>query len=158
MIIMDPGVLDDPFYPLMIYNYSEITLRINRVKPEHYDSNLPCFQYYSYGYGEQESYVQLPGEELVNEVVQTHCQRDEPKEMKISLKPYLAKNSSVGQLIIFIEPTEKAWKECQHDQWQRKPKLSAWLQCTRLAVDVFVSSGKYNYIDRANIFPHYNSK
>ncbi|CAF1121901.1 unnamed protein product [Rotaria sordida] len=142
LIVMDPGVLDEPFYPFMVYNYSEITLRINRVKPEHYHSNLPCFQQYSYIHGEEESYRQLPGEELLNKVVQTNCERDEPKEMKVPLKAYLAENSGVGQLIVFIEPTEKAWNECQHNHWQRKPIISAWLQCTRLAVDVFVSSGK----------------
>ena len=139
---MDPGVLDEPFYPLMVYNYSELTVRINRVKPEHYDPNLPCFRGYAYGYGEGESYVKLPGEELLNEVMQTHCERDEPKEIKIPLKAYLAKNSGVGQLIVFIEPSQKAWNEFQHNQWERKQVISAWLQCTRLAVDVFVSAGK----------------
>ncbi|CAF1370238.1 unnamed protein product [Adineta steineri] len=141
MIIMDPGVLDEPFYPFIVYNYSEITLRINRVKPEHYNLNLPCFQQYFYRYGEEESYHQLPGEELLNEVIQTNCERDEPKEIKIPLKSYLTKNSGVGQLIIFIEPTEKACQECQHNHWERKQIISAWLQCTRLAVDLFVSPG-----------------
>ena len=152
MIIMDPGVLDEPFYPFMVYNYSEITLRINRVKPEHYDPNLPCFQFYSYRHDEQKSYIQLPGEELLNKVVQTHCERDEPKEMKIPLKPYLTKESGVGQLIVFIEPTQKACEECEHNQWQSKQVISAWLQCTRLAVDVFVSSGRYTLIDLISNF------
>ncbi|CAF4189665.1 unnamed protein product, partial [Adineta steineri] len=141
MIIMDPGVLDEPFYPFMVYNYSELTLRINRVKPEHYNPNLPCFQQHSHRHIEEESHHQLPGEELFNEVMQTNCERDEPKEIKIPLKSYLTKNSGVGQLIIFIEPTEKAWQECQHNHWERKQIISAWLQCTRLAVDLFVSSG-----------------
>ncbi|CAF4004957.1 unnamed protein product, partial [Adineta steineri] len=142
MIIMDPGVLDEPFYPFMVYNYSEITLRINRVKPEHYNPNLPCFQQYSHRHREEEdAHHQLPGEELFNEVIQTNCERDEPKEIKIPLKSYLTKTSSVGQLIVFIEPTEKAWNECQHNDWQRKQIISAWLQCTRLAVDLFVSPG-----------------
>jgi hypothetical protein len=141
MIVMDPGVLNDPFYPFMVYNYSEITLRINRVKPEHYHSNLACFQQYFYGNEGEKSVIELPGEELLNEVVQTNCERDEPKEIKVPLKSYLTKNSEVGQLIVFIEPTQKAWDECQHSNWQRKPIVSAWLQCTQLAVDVFVSSG-----------------
>jgi uncharacterized protein YfaS (alpha-2-macroglobulin family) len=141
MIVMDPGVLDDPFYPFMVYNYSELTVRINRVKPEHYSPELPCIRGYARQHGEEESSLQLPGDELFNAVVQTSCERDEPKEIKIPLKPYLAKGSGVGQLIVFIEPTEKAWKECQHNQWQPKPMVSAWLQCTRLAVDVFVSAG-----------------
>lgn len=139
---MDPGVLDDPFYPLMLYNYSEITLRINRVKPEHYQPDLPCFQQYYYG-NDEETYRQLPGEQLLNEIIQTNCERDEPKEMKIPLKQYLTKDSGVGQLIIFIEPTEKAWNVCKRNEWERKPIVSAWLQCTRLAVDVFVSSGNF---------------
>lgn len=143
MIVMDPGVLNDPFYPIMIYNYSEITLRINRVKAEHYDPNLPCLQQYSYG--QEEETVQIPGEELLNKTLKTDCERDEPKEMKISLKPYLNNESGVGQLIIYIEPTQKAWEECEHSQWERKKKLSAWLQCTRLAVDVYTSSGKYTF-------------
>ncbi|CAF4365835.1 unnamed protein product, partial [Adineta steineri] len=45
------------------------------------------------------------------------------------------------QLIVFIEPTEKAWNGCQHNDWQRKQVISVWLQCTRLAVDLFVSPG-----------------
>ncbi|CAF4067229.1 unnamed protein product, partial [Adineta steineri] len=142
MIIMDPGVLDEAFYPFMVYNYSEITLRINRVKPEHYNLNLPCFQQYFYRHGEEESYHQLPGEELLNEVIQTNCERDEPKEIRVPLKSYLTQTSNVAQLIIFIEPTEKAWQECQHNHWQRKQVISAWLQCTRLAIDLFVSPGR----------------
>ncbi|CAF4572540.1 unnamed protein product, partial [Didymodactylos carnosus] len=46
MIIMDPGVLDEPFYPFMVYNYSELTIRVNKVKPEHYQQCLPCFNSY----------------------------------------------------------------------------------------------------------------
>ncbi|CAF3912925.1 unnamed protein product [Adineta steineri] len=140
MIIMDPGVLDDAFYPFLIYNYSEIILRVNQVKPEHYRQDLPCFQQYSYRNGQEESNRELPGEELFNETVQTNCERDEPKEMKIPLKTYLSKESGVGQLIIFIEPTDKAWDACRQNEWEHKPIVSAWLQCTRLAVDVFVSS------------------
>ena len=147
MIVMDPGVLNEPFYPFMVYNYSELTLRINRVKAEDYDPNLPCFQPYSYMQREgKESYIQLPGQELLNEIIQTNCESDEPKEIKIPLETYLSKNNGVGQLIVFIEPTEKAWNQCQHQHWERKKILSAWLQCTRLAVDVFVSPGKYSIL------------
>jgi hypothetical protein len=143
MIVMDPGILNDPVYSFMVHNYSEITLRINRVKPEHYHPNLPCFQRHFYGNEGEQSVIELPGEELLNEVVQTNCERDEPKEIKVPLKSYLTKNSGVGQLIVFITPTQKAWDESQHNHWQRKKILSAWLQCTRLAIDVFVSSGNY---------------
>lgn len=142
MIVMDPGVLDDPFYPIMIYNFSEVVLRINRVKPEHYSTDLPCIRGYSHLHGQEQAPLELPGEELCNEVVQTNCERDDPKEMKIPLKAYLTKDSGVGQLIIYIEPTAKAWQDCKPNEWQQKPMVSAWLQCTRLAVDVFVSSGK----------------
>jgi hypothetical protein len=148
---MDPGVLNDPFYPFMVYNYSEIILRINRVKPEHYHSSLPCFQQYSYGNEGEKSVIELPGEELLNEVVQTNCERDEPKEIKVPLKSYLTKNSGVGQLIVFIEPTLKAWYKCQHNHWERKHIVSAWLQCTKLAVDLFVSSGNYTLLCRVSI-------
>ncbi|CAF4285359.1 unnamed protein product, partial [Adineta steineri] len=34
----------------------------------------------------------------------------------------------------------KAWDACRQNEWEHKPIGSAWLQCTRLAVDVFVSS------------------
>ncbi|CAF4854577.1 unnamed protein product, partial [Rotaria sp. Silwood1] len=144
MITMDPGVLDEPFYPFMVYNYSEVTLRIHRVKPEHYHPNLPCFNSHSYTYEGQEWYNKLPGEELLNEVVQTNCERDEPKEIRVPLRAYLTKNSGVGQLIILIEPTKKALSECQDNNWQYRQIISVWLQCTRLAVDVFVSSGTSN--------------
>jgi hypothetical protein len=148
MIIMDPGVLNDPFYPFMVYNYSELNIRINRVKPEHYHLSLPCFNPYSYQFiGEQkESNINLPGEELLNEIMQTNCERDDPKEITLPLKSYLTKESGVGQLIVLIQPTEEAWKQCEHNQWDRKPIVSAWLQCTRLTVDAFISSGKYKIL------------
>ncbi|CAF2070665.1 unnamed protein product [Rotaria magnacalcarata] len=146
MITMDPGVLDEPFYPLMVYNYSELTLRIHRVKPEHYHPNLPCFNSYSYISEREEWYNKLPGEELLNEVIQTNCERDEPKEIRIPLKAYLKKDSGVGQLIVVIEPTKKAWDECQANNWQYRQIISVWLQCTRLAADVFVCSGTSNIL------------
>ncbi|CAF2687585.1 unnamed protein product [Rotaria sp. Silwood2] len=143
MITVDPDVLDEPFYPFMVYNYSEVMLHIHRVKPEHYHPNLPCFNSYSYTYEGGELYNKLPGEELLNEVVQTNCERDEPKEIRVPLKTYLTKNSGVGQLIVLIEPTRKALNECEDNNWQHRQIISVWLQCTRLAVDVFVSSGTY---------------
>ena len=154
---MDPGVLDEPFYPFMVYNYSELVVRINRVKPEHYDPNLPCFDSYTYTNEKQPWYNKLPGDELLNRIIQTNCERDEPKEIRISLKAYLTKNSGVGQLIVLIEPTEKAWKEIQNSQWQYRQVLSAWLQCTRLAVDIFVSSGNcvLEFIDTNFVFVCY---
>ncbi|CAF3755727.1 unnamed protein product [Rotaria sp. Silwood1] len=141
MVTMDPGVLDEPFYPFMVYNFSELTVRINRVKPEHYDQMLPCFNSYAYTMEDQPWYNKLPGEELLNEVMQTNCERDEPKEIRISLKQYLNQNSGTGQLILLIEPTKKAWSECQNHDWQYRQVKSAWIQCTRLAVDLFVSTG-----------------
>ncbi|CAF0889863.1 unnamed protein product [Adineta ricciae] len=147
MIIMDPGVLDDPFYPFMVYNYSEVTLRVNLVQPEDYRRDLPCFQPYLHQRRERVANTHLPGKELINQTIQTDCERDVPKEMKFPLKSYLAQETGVGQLMISIEPTEKAWKQCQHHEWEEKPVISAWLQCTRLAIDVFHSSVR----DGANI-------
>lgn len=139
---MDPGLLNEPFYSFMVYNYSELKVRINRIKPEHYDSNLPCFNPYAYITEGQSWYNKLPGEELLNEVIKTNCERDEPKEMRILLKEYLNKDSGVGQLILLVEPTKKACDECQNNEWQYRQIKSVWIQCTRLAVDLFFSSGK----------------
>ena len=143
MAIMDPAVLSDPFYSLMVYNYSELNVRINRVKPEHYNLQLPCFNPYSYQFNDEEknATINLPGEELVNQVVQTNCEPDAPKEISIPLKSYLANGSGIGQLIVLVQPTEQAWNKFEHNRWERKPVVSAWLQFTRLAVDAFVSPG-----------------
>ncbi|CAF4359193.1 unnamed protein product [Rotaria sp. Silwood2] len=148
MITMDPGLLDDPYYSFMVCNYSALVLRINRVKPEHYHSNL---LYYSARFNEdedqdeeedeeQKSYSKLLGEALLNEIIQTNCQRNEPKEIRIPLKAYFTKSFGVGQLLILITPTKKAYKECKHRYWGDRRIISVWLQCTRLAVDVFASS------------------
>ncbi len=142
---MDPGVLNDPFYPFLVYNYSELNVRIHQVKPEHYQLNLLCFNPYSYRFDEKrnQSNINLPGEELLNEIMQTNCEPDAPKEINLPLKPYLTKDSGIGQLIVLIQPTEKAWNQCEHSEWEGKPIISAWLQCTRLAVDAFISPGTY---------------
>lgn len=147
MITLDPGLLDEPFYSFVVCNYSELIIHINRVKPEHYHSYILHYKKYYYAGEdedeEQECYVKLPGEELLNEIIQTNCQYNEPKEMKISLKKYLTKSSGVGQLLIFIESTKKAYEKCEHRHWKDRRSISVWLQCTRLAVDIFVSSSNY---------------
>ena len=136
---MDPAALDDPFYSYFVYNYSEIRLRINRVQPKHYSNDLPSFR--GYLSADEESQLRLPGEELFDDIIQTNCEKDDPKEMKIFLKPFLRGDTPVGQLLILIQPTEKAYKACPNSRGYSEPTLSAWIQCTRLAGDVFLSSG-----------------
>ncbi|CAF4451576.1 unnamed protein product, partial [Rotaria magnacalcarata] len=82
----------------------------------------------------------LPGEELLNEIIQTNCQLNEPKDIRVPLKAYFTKPSGLGQLLIFIELTEKARTEFRNEHWNDRPTIAIWLQCTRLAVDVFSSS------------------
>ena len=146
MIIMDPGLLNDPMYSFAILNYSELNIRINRVKPEDYNRQLPCFNAFisQFNRKEDKSNIELPGEELLNEILQTDCEPNISKEIKLPLKSYLTNNSGHGHLIVFIQPTEKAWNQYAHSQRQGKPLLSAWVQCTRLAVDIFRASGTNN--------------
>ncbi|CAF4253465.1 unnamed protein product, partial [Rotaria magnacalcarata] len=82
----------------------------------------------------------LPGEELLNEIIQTNCQLNEPKDIRVPLKAYFTKPSGLGQLLIFIELTEKARTEFRNEHWNDRPTIAILLQCTRLAVDVFSSS------------------
>ncbi|CAF3025123.1 unnamed protein product, partial [Rotaria sp. Silwood2] len=142
MITLDPGLLDDPYYSFVVCNYSELILRITRVKPEHYQSRLLNSYRDSDEDEEQESYTNLPGEELLNEIIQTDCQQNEPKEIKVPLKAYLTKSVGLGQLFISIEPTKKARDQLKHRPWEGRPTLLVWLQCTRLAVDIFTFSNK----------------
>ena len=145
---MDPGLLYEPFYSFFVYNYSELILRINQVKPEHYQSKLLNFGPSFFDKDEeQEWYNKLPGEELLNEIIQTNCQRDQLKEIRIPLKAYFTKSSGVGQLFIYIEPTEETFNQFQHIYWADRSKISVWLQCTRLAVDVFASSSNFILIE-----------
>jgi len=157
---MDPGLLDDPYYSFIVCNYSELKIRINRVKPEHYHRKLLHSNSEFYGGEgdgdddddddddeddevedtEQERCDNLPGEELLDEIMQTNCQRNEPKEIRLPLKTYLSKSSGIGQFLILIETTKAARKQCKRRYWEGRPTLSVWLQCTRLAVDVFASS------------------
>ncbi|CAF4016800.1 unnamed protein product [Rotaria sp. Silwood2] len=154
IIIMDPGLLYEPYYSFIVCNYSELIIRINRVKPEHYKPNVLKFSAgfddddddYAEEEEDQNEAIEdnhnIPGEELLNEIIQTNCQRNEPKEIRISLKAYLTKSSGVGQLFIFITTTKKAYKECEHRYWGNTRAILVWLQCTRLAVDTFASSNK----------------
>ncbi|CAF2115781.1 unnamed protein product [Rotaria magnacalcarata] len=148
---MDPGLLDEPYYSFIVCNYSELIIRINRVKPEHYQPDvLRCNVRFGDDDDAEEEDQQeaiedshnIPGEELLNEIIQTNCQWNEPKEIRIPLKAYVTKSSGVGQLFIFITITKKAYKECEHRYWGDKRAILVWLQCTRLAVDTFVSSNK----------------
>ncbi|CAF2054766.1 unnamed protein product, partial [Rotaria magnacalcarata] len=139
MIIMDPALLNEPCYTFIVCNYSELILRINRVKPEHYQEYLLYFNRRNRSDVEQELDNKLPGEELLNEIIQTNCQLNEPKDIRVPLKAYFTKPSGVGQLLILIEPTKKARAEFRNEHWNDRPTISIWLQCTRLAVDVFSS-------------------
>ena len=149
MVIMDPGLMNDPFYSIIVYNYSELKVRINRVKPEHYNKDLPCFNpycCYTVSKGRLECNLKLPGEELLNTIMKTDCKPDEPKQIDIPLKSFLKEDSRVGQLIVLIHPTEEVWKKYKHIINKLESLVSAWLQCTRLAVDAFTSTGKYKLI------------
>ncbi|CAF3636125.1 unnamed protein product [Rotaria socialis] len=140
MIIMDPALLNEPCYTFIVCNYSELILRINRVKPEHYQEYLLYVNRRYRSDEEQEPDNKLPGEELLNEIIQTNCQLNEPKDIRVPLKAYFTKPSGLGQLLILIELTEKARAEFRNEHWNDRPTISIWLQCTRLAVDVFSSS------------------
>lgn len=138
---MDPSLLDEPFYSFMVCNYSELHVRINRVTPEEYDPSSVVFQSYCY-FDQAQQKISLPGTELYNQTITTDCQRDQPKEMKIFLKSYLAETGGVGQLMLYIEPTEKALEACEKHHWRGREVLSIWLQCTKLTADIFASAGK----------------
>jgi hypothetical protein len=92
---------------------------------------------------ENEWYDKLPGEILFNQIIQTNCQHNELKEIKVPLKKYFTKSSGVGQLFIFIIPTTKAYKQFENRSWENRPTILVWLQCTRLAVDIFASYGNF---------------
>jgi hypothetical protein len=113
------------------------------VKPEHYQEYLLYLNQRYNNDEEQEPDNKLPGEELLNEIIQTNCQLNEPKDIIVPLKAYFTKPSGVGQLLILIEPTKKARAEFRNEHWNDRPTISIWLQCTRLAVDVFSSSGNF---------------
>ncbi|CAF3263406.1 unnamed protein product [Rotaria socialis] len=121
MIIMDPALLNEPCYTFIVCNYSELILRINRVKPEHYQEYLLYVNRRYRSDEEQEPDNKLP-------------------DIRVPLKAYFTKPSGLGQLLILIELTEKARAEFRNEHWNDRPTISIWLQCTRLAVDVFSSS------------------
>lgn len=178
--VLDPAYLDDPYYPLIVCNYSELRVRISRVKPEHFSERL----FYDNNYaqedddeveeeeeeeeelryndedepldrGDKEDFdnetenqnmdeqkcFNMPGEELLDEIMETNCDVNEPKEIRIPLKNYLSK-LGLGQLFIFIEPTKQARMKCRQNRWEQLPRVVTWLQCTKLAANVFVSQGK----------------
>ncbi|CAF2071916.1 unnamed protein product [Rotaria magnacalcarata] len=62
MIIMDPALLNEPCYTFIVCNYSELILRINRVKPEHYQEYLLYFNRRYRSDEEQKPDDKLPGE------------------------------------------------------------------------------------------------
>ncbi|CAF4766301.1 unnamed protein product [Rotaria socialis] len=111
MIIMDHVLLNEPCYTFIVCNYSELILRINRVKPEYYQEDLLYFNRRYRSDEEQEQDNKLPDEELLNEIIQTNCQLNEPRDISVPLKAYFTKSSGVGQLFILIESTEKARAE-----------------------------------------------
>jgi len=148
---MDPGLLDEPYYSFLVYSYSELILRINRVKPEHYRSDLLDFNEDFDTDEEKEWYEKLPGEILFNQIIQTNCQHNELKEIKIPLKTYFTKSSGLGQLFIFIRPTIKAYKQFEDRSWENRPTISVGLQCTRLAVDIFATYGKFILKDNSAV-------
>lgn len=129
---MDPVLLEESFYSFVICNYPELTVRINRVEPEHFQEDIFSSEN-----------TEWPGEELFNGIIQTDCQLNEPKEIRLALKKYLNNSSGTGQLFIFIEPTESARNQFENDCWNDRPCISVWLQLTRLAVDVFAALGNF---------------
>jgi hypothetical protein len=71
-----------------------------------------------------------------------------PKTVQIDLRSSLQyPNEGLGQLIIKLEPTEKTWMEFhqEHYKWTKNPYeqyhevVAAWIQCTKMSLDLFFS-------------------
>ncbi|MEZ4361122.1 MAG: Ig-like domain-containing protein [Kofleriaceae bacterium] len=124
MVVLDPAA-KAPTFDVFTTNYPSLKVRLYRVEPRDYDA----FGYFLQNQWNRKQPPSLPGTKVVDTTISTGKAQNQLVETHVDLAPAL--RGGLGHVIAVVEPAP--WKET----WD-PPRLYAWVQSTKLAVDAFV--------------------
>jgi alpha-2-macroglobulin len=126
MVVLDPTA-KQPTFDVFTVNYEALKVKLYRVEPKDYDA----YGFYLQNQWNRKNPPSMPGKKVLDKLVTTAKVKEELTETHIDLSSALG--GGLGHVIAVVEPYP--WKE----RWD-PPRLYAWVQSTKLAVDAFVDS------------------
>jgi alpha-2-macroglobulin len=126
MVVLDPSA-KQPTFDVFTTNYESLKVKLYRVEPKDYDA----YGFFLQNQWNRKKPPSMPGSKVLDKLVLTSRTKNELVETHIDLSPALS--GGLGHVIAVVEPYP--WKET----WE-PPRLYAWVQSTKLAVDAFVDS------------------
>jgi hypothetical protein len=109
-----------------VTNVKRVKLRAWKVKPEDWA------KYLTYAVQRQQNHKDAtpPGEEVIDEVVDTNCPQDEPFEANLDLAKGF--HNGLGQLLVEVEPLDMDIKY--------RPRYTGWIQSTQIGLDAMADA------------------
>lgn len=127
MTVLDPAS-KKPYFSIFTINYNKVRMKVYKVTPEDWSRYQNHVRYLDYDDGTK---APMPGRLVVNKEVGIESVPDELTETRVDLGKYLP--GGFGNLVLFIEPTEKL------NKYDRR-RIVTWVQATSIGLDAFVDS------------------
>jgi len=127
MVVLDP-VAKQPTLDVFSVSYTRLKVRLYRVTPADYGA----WQHYLQNRWNKKHPPSIPGRKVFDQLVKVAGPRDDLGETHVDLSSALGAGG-LGDAIAVIEPYP--WTQ----RWE-PPRLDAWVQSTRMAVDAFVDN------------------
>jgi alpha-2-macroglobulin len=124
MVVLDPTA-KKPTFDVFTTNYEAVKVKLYKVEPKHYDA----YGFFLQNQWNRKNPPSLPGTKVEDKLVPTSKTKNELVETHIDLSAALS--GGLGHVIAVVEPYP--WAE----KWD-PPRLYAWVQSTKLAVDAYV--------------------
>ncbi|MGE0550897.1 MAG: DUF6049 family protein [Kofleriaceae bacterium] len=127
MVVVDPGA-KQPTLDFFTTNYDQLKVQLYQVSPADYDA----YGFYLRNQWNHDKKPPMPGKKVFDRLVKTSSGQNDLIETAVDLKSALNR-SGLGHVIAVVEPSP--WKERYEP-----PRMVAWVQSTKLAVDAYVDS------------------
>ncbi|MDX2090959.1 MAG: Ig-like domain-containing protein [Kofleriaceae bacterium] len=128
MVVLDPAS-KKPTLDFFTTNYEHLKVRLYDVAPSDYDA----YASYLRNQWNRDKPPAMPGKKVFDQLVKTAPGNNDLVETSVDLKSALAANG-LGHAIAIVEP--HPWREAY-----APPRMIAWVQSTKLAVDAYVDAG-----------------
>ncbi|KNC56184.1 uncharacterized protein AMSG_02198 [Thecamonas trahens ATCC 50062] len=139
MVTLQAASGDPTVFPVVVYNFTAIRVRIFHVEPNEYLSS-PLVSTYNYFHPERENLLDI-GKKVEDYEVDLEDAEEKPLDYVVNLEPFLQHPSSnTGQLYVVVEPTVAAWKTLKSRvrygsaEYRYRPIAHAWVQITNIAL------------------------